>query len=571
MKGHIFKIFLFAFAASMPLLAAAGEDSVSENMLVTAVEKYAGGKADEASAILKEIIAANPDDDAAHYYLGLCEVMNGNTDGAEAELRKAVQADTTNFWYRYRLATLYSMTGKEELTLAMFENLVRDFPKKYDLYYNMVELYAGSGQNEKALETMSQIEAVFGKNEMTALTRFDLLRKMGRQDEAYASLEEYNKEYSSPQVLSLLGDRELSMYNEEKALALYDEALSLSSDYTPALLGKAEVYRMTRRYDEFFALIGDFVRDQNVPAEGKCKYLDVLTTSSGQNFVRIFKNQLDSLMTECETFYPGDSTVNFTAGKYYYATGRGEQAKARFRDNMDRYPSSLSAAANYVELLMYLEQWDSLAVEGRKAYGKFPGETAFLELAGVGEYNLGNYREVINIYDEVLKAAEADSAKVLQAYTAIGDMYFKVGETKKAFKAYDNALEVNPDYAPVLNNYAYFLSLENKKLKKACSMSKKTVDQEPGNATYLDTYGWILFLQGKPQEAKPVFKNAIMLYGGKENAEILDHYAEVLFSLGEYDLAFLYWSQAKAKNNGEIKDLDARISLRKTQMNKSKK
>ena len=114
----------------------------------------------------------------------------------------------------------------------------------------------------------------------------------------------------------------------------------------------------------------------------------------------------------------------------------------------------------------------------------------------------------------------------------------------------------------MLNNYAYYLSEEGKRLKKALAMSKKTVEAEPDNATYLDTYGWILHLLGKDKDAKPVFKHA-MLYGGKDSAVQLDHYAEVLYALGEYDLAQVYWSQAKAKNTeGEIPDLDQRVAAR---------
>lgn len=93
-------------------------------------------------------------------------------------------------------------------------------------------------------------------------------------------------------------------------------------------------------------------------------------------------------------------------------------------------------------------------------------------------------------------------------------------------------------------------------------MSRKTVEAEPDNATYLDTYGWILYLQGKPQEAKPHFKHA-MLYGGKDSAVIMDHYAEVLYALKEYDLAFVYWNLAKQKNNGDIEGLDEKIAERK--------
>lgn len=66
---------------------------------------------------------------------------------------------------------------------------------------------------------------------------------------------------------------------------------------------------------------------------------------------------------------------------------------------------------------------------------------------------------------------------------------------------------------------------------------------EPENSTYLDTYGWLLYLTGDYEQAKKYLKEA-MVYGGKESAVILDHYAEALFALKEYNLAFLYWGNA---------------------------
>ena len=150
----------------------------------------------------------------------------------------------------------------------------------------------------------------------------------------------------------------------------------------------------------------------------------------------------------------------------------------------------------------------------------------------------------------------------------MGDIYHRLGNAKKAYKAYDKALKVNPDYVYVLNNYAYYLSMEGKNLKKAQNMSRKTIEKEPDNATYLDTYGWILYLQGKASEAKTHFKHA-MLYGGKESVVILDHYAEVLYALKEYDMAFVYWNLAKQKNKGnEIPDLNQKIDERRKAINR---
>ncbi len=139
------------------------------------------------------------------------------------------------------------------------------------------------------------------------------------------------------------------------------------------------------------------------------------------------------------------------------------------------------------------------------------------------------------------RAAEAakDTANLVTAYFYEGSIYHELGKKKKSYKTYDKAMLVDPDYAPLLNNYAYYLSEDRRSLKKALKMSQRAVELEPDNATYLDTIGWILYLLGKPEEAKPYFKHA-MLYGGIDSVVILEHYAKVLDALGENDLASYY-------------------------------
>ena len=426
----------------------------------------------------------------------------------------------------------------------------------------MVDLYAAQGEYEKALDTINQVETVFGVTENLVMYRFNLLRRMDRHEEAFASLEKFNEEYSSPYVLSTLADWQMSMYNDSTALAYYDEALELVPDYSPALLGKAETYRLTRRYDEYFDVLDSFVSMKDIPAPAKSEYLMAVVQRTDPKFVRSFMPQLDSIITKASEVHPSDSTLLQTAGVYFYSTDRKDKAKDYFGRNVATWPESMSASATFVEFLMYAEDWEALSQEGRKAFEKFPKETAFLEMASVGDYNLKRYDDVLQICEKVLEVAPNDSSSTLRAWSTMGDIYHTLGDAKKSYKAYDKALKVNPDYVYVLNNYAYYLSMEGKKLKKAYSMSKKTIEAEPNNSTYLDTFGWILYLQGKPEQAKPYFKQA-MLYGGKESPVILDHYAEVLYALKEYDLAFVYWNMARQKNAGDIPDLDERIDARK--------
>ena len=542
-------------------------ESKHENMIISAVNAYNARNIDESERILNEIVAEDPGNDAAWYYLAQCAVIRKDLALAEQCFRMASELDPGNFWYRYRLARLYAVTSRPELTMEIYEKLLDDFPKKNDIYFDLVEVYVAQKEYDKALEVLKEIETVFGMTESIAMYRFNLLRILNRPEEAFQSLEEYNRQYSSPYVLTTLADYQMSMYNDSTALAYYDEALDLAPGYSPALLGKAETLRLTRRYDDYFAVLGEYAESDDAPAAAKSDYLMAVIQRTDPMFIRNFLPQLDAVMDKALDSHPSDSTLLQTAAVYYYSTDRKEGAKKYFKENIEAWPQSFSARASYVEFLMYAEEWEELSSAGREAFELFPKETAFLEMASVGDYNLDDYDKVLEICEKVLDVAPADSSSNLRAWSTMGDIYHSLGDSKKAYKAYDKALKINPDYIYVLNNYAYYLSEEGKSLKKAYKMSKKTIEAEPDNATYLDTFGWILYLMGKPLEAKPHFKQA-MLYGGKDSAVIMDHYAEVLYALEEYDLAMVYWNLAMHKNKGDIPDLEEKVNARKAAIKK---
>ena len=147
-----------------------------------------------------------------------------------------------------------------------------------------------------------------------------------------------------------------------------------------------------------------------------------------------------------------------------------------------------------------------------------------------------------------LAREEGNNDHLAEALSIAGDVWYQqLEDRKKAYETYEEALKADPDRTSVLNNYAYYLSQEGKQLRKALKMSRRTVELEPDNATYLDTYGWILYLLHRPKEAKPYFKHA-MLYGGKDSAVILEHYSKVLEALGEADLALYYKNLSEQKS-----------------------
>lgn len=448
------KIFLTTISALALFCGTAGaqtpeKNSVLETMVVGAAASLQAGDMETASKHLEYLDRHFPGNDAVNYYLGICYAAKGKLPEAEARMRAAVQADSTNVWYQDYLASILLSEGKNVEGGRIYLDLMEKYPAKYTNAY----------------------------------------------------------------TLTLLGNSNLSQYRDSLALKNFEDALAISPDYVPAILGQGEAYRMMGNYPGFFTSVNTMVSNPDLNPKAKSDYVSELLQHIDYKFYTVWKDQLDSLVNTCAKVHPGDSSCLMLAGYWYYGTDRKEKGRGYFDEYLSYHPEDLNA--HYIHLQMLMDE----------------GSTA---------------REIIDECEEIVRIGGEKNPKVTPALATIGDTYYHVGQSKNAYKAYDRALKANPEYLPVLNNYAYYLSLEGKKLKKAESMSRITVDKDPDNPTYLDTYGWILYLRGQPQKAKPVFKHA-MLYGGRDSSVITEHYAKVLEALGEDELAKSFYMLSESR------------------------
>ena len=148
-----------------------------------------------------------------------------------------------------------------------------------------------------------------------------------------------------------------------------------------------------------------------------------------------------------------------------------------------------------------------------------------------------------------------------QYYATLGDAYYKTNDFKKSFETYDKALILNPKNAYVLNNYSYYLSIRDSKLEFAEKLSKITINAEPDNSTYLDTYAWILYKLERYQDALFYIKKAYE-YGGYQNAVIVDHYGDILLKTKNIKEAIKMWELSKKMGNTDS-ELTNKIELYK--------
>jgi len=91
-------------------------------------------------------------------------------------------------------------------------------------------------------------------------------------------------------------------------------------------------------------------------------------------------------------------------------------------------------------------------------------------------------------------------------------------------------------------------------------MSKKSLDINPDNASYQDTYGYILYKKGKYAQAEVWLKEALAKEG--TSADINEHYGDVMYRLGNIDEAVKYWKIARTMGGDPI-NLDQKINDKK--------
>jgi len=148
----------------------------------------------------------------------------------------------------------------------------------------------------------------------------------------------------------------------------------------------------------------------------------------------------------------------------------------------------------------------------------------------------------------------------VEIYSMLGDAFYNLKQLDKSFASYEEVLAMDSSNAHVLNNYSYFLSLEKTRLEKAVTMSSRLVSLFPEDATYLDTYGWVLYQAGRFREALIPLEKASKASG---SGVIWEHYGDALFRNGKEAEAEAAWKKASELGGGTSPDLPAKIRDRK--------
>jgi tetratricopeptide (TPR) repeat protein len=180
------------------------------------------------------------------------------------------------------------------------------------------------------------------------------------------------------------------------------------------------------------------------------------------------------------------------------------------------------------------------------AMAYFPGQALFYLFKGISALGRKEYGEALKILKKGQAIPGQNPEVTKQFYITMAEAWYKTGEKEEAFKSFEQLLAIDPENTMVLNNYAYYLSLEDRDLDKALTMIGKCIGLEKENATFLDTYAWVLYKRKDYKNALDVIEK-VMKLENEHSGEVMEHYGDILFMNGRIEDARNAWRNAEGK------------------------
>lgn len=502
------------------------------------------GKYDAAYDLFSYCLSLDTASSPVLYELAMFQLQRNRLEKAVEMLKSAVAHSDDNFTYRMTLAGLYRNLGMYGEASDSYEELVKRYPDKSELNYYLADALTQEGEIGAAIDAYNVLESTMGMNETLSLQKFKLYQTLKQPDKAFEEIEKLANKYPmNARYRLLMGDLHLENEETEKALACYQKAHEIDPDDPRYIVSMANYYDQTGDKEAAEQEIRDALVNEKLDVETKVgilsRYVQRLqqTQQGIENANSLFQTLLDQ--------HPEDTELKLMYGSLLMAQQKEEEAKFQFQLVTEMEPSNEGAWQQLLNISLKGEDIPEVIRICTRCKELFPEAPEYYFYLGIGYYMQEKYQESLDTYYAGLKIIpEGNGVVKSNFYGQIGDLYYQMEKMDEAYKAYDEALKYNENNAPVLNNYSYFLTLDKKDLKKAERMAAQCIKLEPDNATYLDTYAWVFFVQGNYTLAKIYIENA--LSKDKTNsAELVDHYGDILYMSGEKDKALEQWKKAK--------------------------
>lgn len=496
--------------------------------------------------------------EVSQYYMFLRQVPQG-----QEVLEKAVANAPDNYWYSQGLASLYQQQNELDKAVTLLEQMVVRFPAKQDPLFNLLDLYGRQEKYDEVISTLNRLEKRMGKNEQLSMEKFRIYLQMKDDKKAFQEIESLVQEYPMDMRYQvILGDVYLQNGKKQEAYDVYQKVLAAEPDNPMAIFSMASYYKQTGQEELYQQQLDTLLLNKKVTPDTKVGVMRQMIVENEQAdkdstqiialFDRIMKQEQD------------DPQIPMLYAQYLLSKNMEAESVPVLEQVVDLDPTNNAARMMLIGAAVKKEDYKQIIKVCEPGIEATPDALEFYYYLAVAYNQAEKPDSVISICKRALEHKTADGKKeiVSEFYSILGDMYHTQKQMKEAYAAYDSALVYNPSNIGALNNYAYYLSVERRDLDKAEEMSYKTVKAEPNNATYLDTYAWILFEKGNYAEARIYIDNAMKSEGGDKSDVIVEHCGDIYYMTGDVDGALTYWKKA-LEMGSESKTLKQKIEKKK--------
>ena len=396
-------------------------------------------------------------------------------DKALPLLRQAYEGSPHDYWYNYALAAYDA--GQRGTTMNVLEQMEKREPDNIDILELNERILLHEHKYKQALAIRDKVDKLTGEPTVqSVVARYEIYREMGEETKSIQVLDNYlERNPNDGRMRAMRSDWELNKAQLANDTAKGQELLQQQLQSADVSLGNK--IKLLQRHSQWLGYTAD-----------------------------IQKRWLLDLRDQ----YPYEQAIYQALMDHEQEQGHISSALEVGRTLLTMNPTDNKLREKIADL-MRDDETVSLEEVGRfidESYSILPDDPKWGYFKALRCWQHNDDDSTIIVLEHAIEHAEEPMVR-LQLLVLYGDVLGHRQEYDKACKAYDEVLQLAPDYLSVLNNYAWTLAISGGDLKKAEKMSQRTIQKEARNATYLDTYAWILHLQGQDTLALFYIKKAL--------------------------------------------------------------
>ncbi len=517
---------------------------------LNALKFFLNGDTETAKFIFIDIISSNPKHDAAAFELARIFFLEGNFVEAVRYAEMAVAISPDNFYYQKLLLDIYQSAGESDKAIDLVKNIIQRWPDKISMLQEYKKALLDSKRYKEALLV---IDILIGKNpsdEDLVLEKFNVLRYLGKDRDAEKALLGFISTQPCNQKASLfLSNYYFERELDKKAINVLTSILNCDSLNDIANLTLAEYYhKKGNRQKTYYYLRKAFANPQ-VPVSSKMNYIiNLYPLENSQNDPEL-NSQLINLVQIVANTHPADPDAQRICGDVFYIEKQFDKAAVFYEKLLLLGNYQYQSVENLIFCYINLNKNEDLNRVSRKAVNEFPYQPLPHYFAGLSHFADENHDAAISEMEKAVKYGNNFPELLKSAFAALGDLYGYKKDYERSYEYYEKVLEMDSLNALVMNNYAYSLAERKLNLDKALKLSRKSLEIDGNQSSFLDTYGWVLFRLGRYEEALEYIDKALKLRGN-EDAVLYEHYGDVLYKLGRKADAIEYWRKAATVGKG---------------------